>query len=147
MSCALTIKDREGYPTVEQMRKLFESCVRDTPGMEKKFPLVARHKADLEGFLHFDGYDDDSTDHFWVGFALGLRMADRGDKADPDGFRNLVARMAAGTKETTHLLKDGQPVTECCGKTMFELPVTDRATMEPDKATCNRPQAKDNQND
>jgi len=36
--------------------------------------------------------------------------------------------------ETVHLIADGEAVTLCCGRTPFELPRTDRLTVDPSLA-------------
>lgn len=41
--------------------------------------------------------------------------------------------------ETTHLIADGDAVTLCCGRTPFELPRTDRITVDPALRTCGLP--------
>jgi hypothetical protein len=41
------------------------------------------------------------------------------------------------TAEVTHQCPpDGQGFTPCCGKTPFELPRTDRITLDPSLVTC-----------
>lgn len=38
----------------------------------------------------------------------------------------------------THLAVKGKGVTECCGKTPFELPDDDKLTTDPSQVRCNR---------
>lgn len=38
--------------------------------------------------------------------------------------------------EPVHLIADGEAVTSCCGRTPFELPRTDRMTVDQALATC-----------
>lgn len=38
--------------------------------------------------------------------------------------------------ERVHLIKDGDAVTSCCGRTPFELPRSERITVDPALANC-----------
>ena len=66
------LKDREGAMPKAGMRKLFEASVRQTPALARHYPLDI---AEVDGV--FDHYVNDDTDRLWVGFALGLRCAER----------------------------------------------------------------------
>jgi hypothetical protein len=68
MSAPCTIRDNEP----EAVRKVFELCVRTTPGMLKQLPL---EPVMIDG--KFDGYFDAATDHVWAGFTLGMLCAHR----------------------------------------------------------------------
>jgi hypothetical protein len=41
-----------------------------------------------------------------------------------------IAALSASGQEVTHLIADGEAVTFCCGRTPFELPRTDRLTVD-----------------
>lgn len=52
----------------------------------------------------------------------------------PRGTADLLQRKRSA--ETTHLIADGEAVTLCCGRTPFELPRTDRLTVDPTRRNC-----------
>lgn len=68
----LVIKDRPGAPSVATMRTLFEQSVQQTPALERRFPLGV-----MEVNGAFSHYMDDHTDTAWIGFAIGMRAAQR----------------------------------------------------------------------
>ncbi len=43
---------------------------------------------------------------------------------------------APGAQETIHFIADGDAVTSCCGRTPFELPRSDRITVDPALTNC-----------
>ena len=59
-------------PTVANMRKLFEEAVNSTPALKKNTPLgIMEINGQFSHYMHPD------TDTLWIGFAIGLRMAQR----------------------------------------------------------------------
>lgn len=44
--------------------------------------------------------------------------------------------MSEQPAERVHLIADGEAVTSCCGRTPFELPRTERITVDPAWANC-----------
>ncbi len=64
---SLKIKDRDGDGTitVAEMRTYFERSIKGTP----------LGTMDING--EFDHYMDADTDTLWIGFALGMRCAER----------------------------------------------------------------------
>lgn len=64
---------REGkLPSITAMRRLFEKAIRDTPQFRDSTPLGIM---EVNGVFH--AYMDPDTDTMWLGFAIGLRMAQR----------------------------------------------------------------------
>lgn len=68
----LTIKEKPGSITVAEMRKYFEQGINNTPALKENTPL---------GIMEINGefayYMDSDTDTMWLGFALGMRAAER----------------------------------------------------------------------
>lgn len=75
----LDIRDRPGCITKAMMRRCFESAVEQTPLLKANSPLGA---VTING--EFSHYANPDTDTMWLGFALGMRCAERlgraGDK-------------------------------------------------------------------
>lgn len=68
----LAVKDRPGVISVAEMRKLFEGIVNQTPVIAKSAPLgIMEVNGQLSHYMNAD------TDTMWIGFALGLRCAER----------------------------------------------------------------------
>lgn len=68
----LQIKDRPGCISAAEMREHFERTVTETLVIKKNTPLGA---ITVNGeFIH---YADPDTDTMWIGFALGMRAAER----------------------------------------------------------------------
>lgn len=68
----LKIKDLPGRITVAEMRSLFEKSINDTAVFKANTPLGV---VTLNGeFSHFANPD---TDTMWLGFAIGMRCAER----------------------------------------------------------------------
>jgi hypothetical protein len=67
----LTMKDGR-LPTVANMRVLFEKMVNDTECLKKNTPIGVM---EING--KFDHYMHPDTDTLWIGFALGMRCAQR----------------------------------------------------------------------
>ena len=67
----LTMKDGR-LPTVANMRALFEKMVNDTACLKKNTPIGVM---EING--KFDHYMHPDTDTLWIGFALGMRCAQR----------------------------------------------------------------------
>lgn len=68
----LQLKDKPGCISVAEMRSHFERGVNDTPVLKKNTPLGV---VTINGeFSHFANAD---TDTMWLGFALGMRAAER----------------------------------------------------------------------
>lgn len=71
----LDIKDRPGCITKEAMREMFEQAIRGTRCLSPT-PLGA---IEVNGEFHH--YAVPNTDTMWLGFALGVRCAERVAKA------------------------------------------------------------------
>lgn len=76
----LTIKDKPGRITVAEMRGYFEGAVNNTPALKANTPLGA-----MEINEQFSHYLDADTDTMWIGFALGMRCAERVAAASQQG--------------------------------------------------------------
>lgn len=74
----LTIKDKPGCITVADMRDYFERAVNDTPSLKANTPLGV-----MEINEQFAYYMDRDTDTMWIGFAIGMRCAERITAAQP----------------------------------------------------------------
>ena len=72
----LKIIDRPGVIPVEKMRGFFEASINGTSSFKKNTPLGIM---EING--KFSHYMDADTDTMWLGFALGLRFAERAAKA------------------------------------------------------------------
>lgn len=88
----LKIIDRPGVMPVETMRALFERAVRQTAVFEKNTPL---------GIMEINGafscYMNPETDTMWLGFALGMRTAERLAKAaKPEAVTDREPQQAVG---------------------------------------------------
>jgi hypothetical protein len=59
------------------MRSLFEECIRDTKKLSDTTPLGV-----MEVNGEFSHYMDPDTDTMWLGFAIGLRCAERLARSD-----------------------------------------------------------------
>ncbi len=68
----LNIKDKPGCITKAEMRSYFEKAITDTPLLRDKTPLGV-----MEVNGEFSHYMDADTDTMWLGFALGMRVAER----------------------------------------------------------------------
>ena len=68
----IQIKDRPGCITVAEMRSHFETSVNSTPVFKANTPLGT---VEVNGV--FSHYADPYTDTMWLGFALGMRAAER----------------------------------------------------------------------
>lgn len=75
------INDRPGCITKAEMRVLFEKVITSTPAFAGNTPLDI---VTINGeFSHFANAE---TDTMWLGFALGMRCAERRQKAiSPQG--------------------------------------------------------------
>ena len=73
----LNLKDRPGVIAVSEMRRHFERMVADTPHFQNRTPLRVM---EING--QFSHYMDANTDTMWLGFALGMRCAERLSNAD-----------------------------------------------------------------
>lgn len=67
MSAKFDVRDRPGCISTDEMLKLFERCVRETPSFRENMPLDRV----------FGNYADPRTDSMWLGFAVGMRCAER----------------------------------------------------------------------
>lgn len=72
----LDIVDRPGVISKETMREHFERMVRETSKLKDNTPLGIM---EINGKFHH--YMDADTDTMWLGFALGMRCAERLAKA------------------------------------------------------------------
>ena len=68
----LTIKDIPGRISVGDMRGYFEGAINNTPALKASTPLGV-----MEINEQFAYYMDRDTDTMWIGFALGMRCAER----------------------------------------------------------------------
>lgn len=68
----ITIKDKTGCITVEEMRHYFEKLIKETAPLAANTPLGAMV---ING--KFSHYVTPDTDTMWIGFALGMRAAER----------------------------------------------------------------------
>jgi hypothetical protein len=75
----LNIKDRAGVITVAEMRRYFERVVTDTSWLKERTPLGIM---EING--QFSHYMDADTDTLWIGFALGMRCAERFGTVTPN---------------------------------------------------------------
>jgi hypothetical protein len=75
----LNIKDRAGVITVAEMRRYFERMVTDTSHFQGRTPLGIM---EING--QFSHYMDANTDTLWIGFALGMRCAERFGTVTPN---------------------------------------------------------------
>ncbi|TAL89244.1 MAG: hypothetical protein EPN62_08570 [Candidimonas sp.] len=66
------IKDVDGRITVTKMRGLFEQSIRQTPIFRDNTPLGI-----MEVNGQFSHYMNADTDTMWIGFAIGMRCAER----------------------------------------------------------------------
>ncbi|HCW19190.1 MAG TPA: hypothetical protein DHL02_14820 [Achromobacter sp.] len=68
----LTVKDVLGRISVADMRRYFEGAINSTPALKANTPLGV-----MEINEQFAYYMDGDTDTMWIGFALGMRCAER----------------------------------------------------------------------
>lgn len=69
---SMNIADKPGCITKAEMRPLFEKSIQDTPAFRDSTPLGA---VTVNGA--FSHYVDPDTDTMWIGFCLGMRVAER----------------------------------------------------------------------
>jgi len=72
VSTQLNITDRPGVISKVRMREHFERAIKDTPAFQKNTPLCG---VEING--EFSHYLDPDTDTMWLGFAIGMRCAER----------------------------------------------------------------------
>jgi hypothetical protein len=70
------IQDRQGCITKAVMRTYFERSINDTKVLREKVDLAA-----VTASGEFERYADAGTDNLWIGFALGMRAAERIEQA------------------------------------------------------------------
>lgn len=68
----ITIKDKPGCITVDEMRNYFENSIKETALLASNTPLGVM---EING--KFSHYVTPDTDTMWIGFALGMRAAER----------------------------------------------------------------------
>lgn len=68
----LNVKDKPGCITVAEMRRYFEQAIENTPALKENTPLGI-----MEINEQFAYYMNADTDTMWLGFALGMRAAER----------------------------------------------------------------------
>lgn len=68
----LKIKEKPGCITVAEMRGYFEGAIKNSPAFKDNTPLGIVEINDA-----FSHYMDADTDTMWLGFALGMRCAER----------------------------------------------------------------------
>lgn len=66
------MKEQEGFMPFDTMREHFERTIKDTPMFASNTPLGP---ITVNG--KFTRYMDPDTDTMWLGFALGVRCAER----------------------------------------------------------------------
>lgn len=76
----IMIVDGPGKMPVDDMRMLFEQCIINTGALAQNTPLGIM---EVNGKFHH--YMDPDTDTMWLGFALGLRCAERLEKQRTGG--------------------------------------------------------------
>ncbi|MFS2049753.1 hypothetical protein ACEN9J_02765 [Variovorax sp. Varisp41] len=69
---AFKIKERPGCITAAEMRALFEESIRQTKVFADNTPMGT-----MEVNGEFSHYMDSTTDSMWIGFAIGMRCAER----------------------------------------------------------------------
>lgn len=69
---AMVIRDRPGCITVDELRTQFEAAVRQVGVLARRLPLEAEVVAG-----QFRRYYYTDTDMAWIGFAIGMRNAER----------------------------------------------------------------------
>jgi len=68
----LDIADRPGKISKAEIRTYFEGAVNNTPALKANTPLgIVKLNSE------FSHYADPETDTMWLGFALGMRCAER----------------------------------------------------------------------
>ena len=70
-----SIQEKEDCISLAKIREIFESSVKNTAVMSGNCDLSPSEKAGV-----FDGYSDDTTDIFFAGFGIGIRLAERAAK-------------------------------------------------------------------
>jgi hypothetical protein len=78
----LDIKDREGCIPKAEMKIRFEQAVASTPVLRDRLLMGTITVND-----EFSHYSDPDTDNIWLGFALGMRCAERLQKAAAEAVR------------------------------------------------------------
>jgi len=68
----LDVADKPGKISKAEMRAYFENGVNNTPALKANTPLGV---VTVNG--KFSHYADPETDTMWLGFALGMRCAER----------------------------------------------------------------------
>jgi hypothetical protein len=68
----LTIKDRDGVLPVSTMKLMFEQTINQTAALKRNTGLGT---FEING--EFSHYVEPDTDTMWLGFALGMRCAER----------------------------------------------------------------------
>lgn len=69
------VKDQPGVMPVSEMKDLFERVVMETPVFASNTPLgIMEINGQFSHYMHPD------TDTMWLGFALGMRCAERINK-------------------------------------------------------------------
>ncbi|VVE76542.1 hypothetical protein PCA31118_05234 [Pandoraea captiosa] len=68
----ITIKDKPGCITVDEMRNYFENSIKETALLTANTPLGVM---EING--KFSHYVTPDTNTMWIGFALGMRAAER----------------------------------------------------------------------
>lgn len=91
MTLTLKMVDRPGVIPVETMRRYFEDAVTNTRPLASSTPLGV---VSVNG--EFSHYADEDTDTLWLGFALGMRAAERIAKATADEPPLTPSPSAAG---------------------------------------------------
>lgn len=101
----LDVKDRLGCITKAEMREYFEQIIADTP-VFKDTPLGI-----MEVNGEFKYYTNSTTDTMWLGFALGMRIAER-LKCNRETLLKSPTSLTIGiNKEMLLVLKDIARVT------------------------------------
>lgn len=68
----MKLKDRPGCISVAEMREHFEASINSTPAFKSNTPLGI-----VEFNDEFSHYANPDTDTMWLGFAIGMRAAER----------------------------------------------------------------------
>lgn len=81
----LTLRDRDGELSNGMMKKVFCKLATESPSL----------RLDLTGLDAAPGFPDDRTNLIWLGFALGLRTADRAGRCTGIEVSTAIESVAA----------------------------------------------------
>lgn len=102
----LVIRDRPGVLTTDFMHQCFESAIKSTPHFKNSASL---NYVKSQGTF-FSHYVDDAVDKLWLGFAIGMRCAERLLKAGEfpgsgDSYNGQIASLRSEVPRLLELAK------------------------------------------